>query len=194
MKARCFISLGALALVLAGCVVQTVQPLFADRDLISYPALVGTWEQKDDGKRIGLWVFSGDGQHYQLTQTDEKGLKAKFAVIAGKIGTNVFLDFTVRALEPENSINDLAAFSLFPAHTFAKLVKTEDALLLIGMDYDWLRQHLTENPKAVPHVFQEKRPLLTGSTEELQKFVAGHADDKEIFKNEIRLTPAKDAK
>src|SRR6185369_7964816 len=132
-------------------------------------------------------------QHYQLTQTDEKGHKAKFEVLAGKIGTNVFLDFTLRAIEPENSINDLAAFSLIPAHTFAKLVKTDDALLLVGMDYEWLGTAPTENPKAVPHMFQEKRPILTASTEELQKFVAKYAEDKDIFKNEIRLIPKKAA-
>jgi hypothetical protein len=178
-----------LTLLLAGCIVQTIQPLFADKDLISYPALAGTWEQKDDGRQV--WVFSADGRHYQLTQTDEKGHKGKFEVLVGKIGTNVFLDFTLRALEPENSINDLAAFSLIPAHTFARLVKTNDALLLVGMDYEWLGKYLTENPKAVPHMFQEKRPILTASTEELQKFVAKHAEDKEVFKNEILLTPKK---
>ena len=68
-------------------------------------------------------------------------------------------------------------------------MKSGDALLLVGMDYDWLGKHLTENPKDVPHMFQEKRPILTGSAEELQKFVAKHADDKEVFKNEIRLMP-----
>ncbi len=193
MKARIPVGLILLTSLLAGCVVQTIQPLFAEKDLISFPALVGTWEQKDDGKQVGLWVFAADGQHYRLTHTDEKGHIAKFEVTAGKIGTNVLLDFTLRSLEPENSINDLAAFSLIPAHTFAKLVKTDDALAIVGMDYDWLRKHLTENPKAVTHTFQEKRPILTASTEELQKFVGRHADDKEVFTNEIRLMPKKPA-
>jgi hypothetical protein len=188
MKAKTLVGLALSAWLLAGCVVQTIQPLFAEKDLISYPALAGAWEQKDNGKQVGLWVFSAEGRHYQLAQTDEKGLKAKFEVLAGKIGTNVFLDFTLRALEPESSINDLAAFSLIPAHTFAKVVKTEDALLLIGMEYEWLGRHLTQNPDAVPHMFQEKRPVLTGTSEELQRFVARHADDKDVFKNEIRLT------
>ena len=191
MKAKILLSLTLLALLLAGCVVQSIQPLFGEKDVIPCADLVGTWEQKEDGKQVGLWVFVADGQHYRLTQTDEKGHKAKFEVVAGKIGKNLFLDFTLRELEPENSINDLAAFSLIPAHTFAKLVKTDDALVLVGMDYDWLRKHLTENPKAVTHTFQEKRPILTASTEELQKFVAKYADDKEVFKNEVRLAPRK---
>jgi hypothetical protein len=189
MKAKCFVGLGLASLLLAGCVVQSIHPLFAEKDIIPFPGLVGTWEQKDDGKQVGLWMFSADGQRYQLTHTDEKGHKAKFDVIAGKIGTNVLLDFTIKSLEPEGSLNDLAAVSLIPAHTFAKVVKKDDALLLVAMDYEWLEKHLTENPKSVTHMFQDKRPILTASTEELQKFVAKYASDEMIFKNEVRLTP-----
>src|SRR5262245_8686528 len=99
MKAKVLMGLTLLALLLAGCVVQSIQPLFGEKDIIPYAGLVGTWEQKEDGKQVGLWVFVADGQHYRLTQTDEKGHVARFEVVAGKIGTNLFLDFTLRSLE-----------------------------------------------------------------------------------------------
>ena len=183
--------LGAGALLLAGCVVQSIQPIFTENDFIAVPITAGSWEQRDADKRIGLWVFSGEGKRYTLTHTDEKGRKASFDVTAGKIGTNVFLDFALHDIEPPDSLNDFATVSLVAAHAFAMLEKKSDALLLSTMNYEWLEKHLTENPKAIAHVWQGKRPVLTASPAELQKFIGRYASDENIFKNRIELTPPK---
>lgn len=187
MKTFGLACLAVIAALLGGCVVQTIQPLFAEKEYVSLPDLTGTWVQKDDGKQIGVWVFSTNEQRYRLSHTDEKGRKATFDVIAGKIGTNTFLDFTLNAIEPADSLNDFATVSLIGAHVFAKVSKKDGALILAGMNYEWLEKYLTENPKAVTHILQEKHPILTASTDELQKFVAKHASDAVAFRNEITL-------
>ncbi len=195
MKTKSLFGLCLLAAIFfGGCVVQTIQPLFAEKDLISYPALVGTWAQQDGEKEVGLWVFATHDQRYELTHTDEKGRKALFTVGAGKIGTNVFLDGFPANLLPGSELNDLAQAHLIGAHTFLKLVKTNDALVLRAMDYEWLENLLKENPKAIAHAVQDKHSILTATTEELQKFVAKYAGDEKVFKNEIRLVPKKSAK
>jgi hypothetical protein len=195
MKTKFLFGLSLLAAIFfGGCVVQSIHPLFAEKDLVPYPALVGTWTQQDDDKEVGRWVFAAHDQQYELTHTDEKGRKALFTVGAGKLGTNVFLDGFPVNLLPGGELNDLAQAHLIGAHIFLKLVKTNDALVLLAMDYEWLEKLLEENPKAIAHVVQDKRPIFTASTEELQKFVAKYASDEKIFKNEIRLVPKKSAK
>lgn len=191
---RSFSFVAAAALLLAGCVIQSIQPLFAEKDLIPVPIAGGSWEQRDGGKRIGLWTFSGDGKRFTLAHTDEKGSKATFDVTAGKIGTNVFLDFALHDIEPHGSLNDFATVTLIAAHTFVRLEKRNEALLLSAMDYEWLEKHLKANSKAVSHVWQDKRPILTSPPEELQKFIAKHANDEAIFKNKIQLTPVQEDK
>ena len=195
MKTFGLACLAVIAVLLGGCVVQTIQPLFAEKEYVSVPDLTGTWVQKDDGKQIGVWVFSTNEQRYRLAHTDEKGRKATFDVIAGKIGTNTFLDFTLNGIEPPDSLNDFAAVSLIGAHVFAKVSKKDGALILAGMNYEWLEKHLSENPKAVTHILQEKHPILTATTDELQKFVAKYANDAVAFRNEISLgrKPGNDA-
>ena len=195
MKTKFVFGLCLLAAIFfGGCVVQSIQPLFAEKELISYPALVGTWAQPDGDKEVGLWVFVAHNQQYELTHTDEKGRKALFTVGVGKLGTNVFLDGFPANLLPGSELNDLAQVHLIGAHTFVKLVKTNDALVLLAMDYEWLENLLKENPKAIAHAVQDKRPILTATTEELQKFVAKYAGDAKVFKNEIKLVPKKTAK
>ena len=183
------------ALLLGGCLVQSIQPLFTEKDYISAPHLVGAWTQQDEkGNVQGTWLFEAKGPAYKLTHTDEKGRTALFQVAAGKIGTNVFLDLSLNDPSPDNQLNDLAAVHLIPAHVFVKLAGTKDNLVLVMMDLDWLAKYLEQNPQAVAHVFSEKVPILTATTAELKQFIARHADDEKVFKNEIKLVPKKQGK
>jgi len=184
-----FSALGIAAILFGGCVVQSIQPLFTEKDYLPFPNLAGTWVQKDDNKEIGVWTFAADGARYQLTHTDEEGRKASFTAAAGKIGSNIFFDVSLRDPAPGPKLNDLMLLHLIPAHLFVKAVKTNDTLVLLAMDLEWLTKYLAANPKAIPHVIREETPILTGSTEELKKFVAKHADDPVVFKNEIKLVP-----
>ena len=185
------LALGIAAILFGGCVVQSIQPLFTEKDYLPFPNLVGTWVQKDENKEIGVWTFAADGAKYQLTHADEEGRKATFTAAAGKIGTNIFFDIPLRDSAPGPKLNDLMLLHLIPAHLFVKAVKTNDTLVLLAMDLDWLKKHLAANPKATPHVIREETPILTGSTEELKQFVAKFANDPLVFKNEIKLEPKK---
>ena len=189
MKWKLLVPVATAGLLLAGCVVQSIQPLFAERDIVSLSFLTGTWEQKDAGKRIGLWQFSAEGSRYKLTHADEQGHKAIFDVSAGNIGTNLFLDFVLSDTEPHGSLNNFAAVSLIAAHAFARLDRKDGALQLSAMNLEWLEKYLTENPKTVAHLWQDKRPILTAATEDLQKFVAKFARDESAFRNQIELSP-----
>ncbi len=195
MKTKSLCGLFVLvAIIFAGCVVQSIQPLFTEKELIAYPELVGTWTQQEGDKEQGLWVFAKHEQQYDLTHTDEGGRKATFRISVGKIGTNVFFSgFPLDPL-PGSELNGVMQAHLVGVFTFVKVLKTNDSLVLLAMDYEWFEKLLKENPKAIAHVVQDKRPILTASTEELQKFVAKYANDEKIFKNEIRLVLKKAAK
>jgi len=184
--------MGAAAILLGGCVVQSIHPLFTEKEYIPYPALVGTWAQHDDkGGEVESWKFEADGKQYKLTQLDEKGNMATFHVAAGQLGTNVFLDFSLDNPSPRHELNGYAQAELVPVQVFVKVTKVGGNLVFTAMDVEWLAKHLEQNPKAIAHVIRDKAPMLTASTEELQKFVAKHANDNQAFKNEVKLYPKK---
>jgi hypothetical protein len=183
-------ALAAVVALFTGCVVQSLHPLFTEKDFTPCPDLVGTWVQQDNGRVIGTWSFTPDGARYDCAHTDENGRKARFHVAAGRIGTNVFLQGSLR--DSDNPlVNDLATLHLISSYLFVKAVFTNNSLSLLAMDVEWLTGHLGKNPQALPHVLRDKRPILTASSEELKAFVAKHANDPAAFKNEIKLTPAK---
>lgn len=189
MKTKLF--LGLVVLLFAGCVVPSLHPLFAERDYLYAPDVVGTWVPKDE-KEKEVWDFTEDGRLYLLTHTDDKGHKATFHIAAGSIGTNVFLDFSPLDPLPGTEINRLMQTHLLPVHLFTKLVKTNDDLTLVALDMEWLNNHLKTNPTALAHAWQvDDALLLTAPTTELKKFVARHAHDEKAFKNAIILTARK---
>jgi hypothetical protein len=188
MRTKLPVGLGLVAMLFGGCVVQCIQPLFSEREYAAYPALVGTWEQReDDGKAVGTWIFEEDERQYILTHTDEKGQKASFHVAVGNIGANTFLDLSLKDPSPGRELNDLATVTLIGVHAFAQVAKTNDALVLRTMNYEWLESHFKTNSNAVSHIIQNERVILTASTRELQAFVGKYANDREAFKNEIKL-------
>lgn len=192
MKTKLFV--GLVALLFAGCVVPSLHPLFAERDYLYAPDVVGRWVPKDE-KDKEVWDFTEDGRQYLLTHTDDRGHKATFHIAAGSIGTNVFLDFSPLDPTPGTELNGLMQAHLLPVHLFAKLVKTNDDLTLVALDVGWLNKHLKTNPAALAHARQaDDAPLLTASTAELKKFVARHAHDEKAFKNAVVLTAQKPGK
>lgn len=184
MKRKLLLGLSLSAMILTGCVVQTIQPLFSNKESIQYPPIAGTWT--DDDKAV--WTFTEEAGLYECAQTDEKGRTATFKVLAGRIGANVFLDFSIDDSWADNELNSFVGVHLVPVHTFAKVIKTNDGLSLILMDADWVEKYLEQNSKALAHLQIEGRPpLLTASSADLKKFVSKYADDAKVFKKEWKL-------
>jgi hypothetical protein len=171
-------------LALAGCV-PSINPFYTERDLVFDPALVGTWrpvEAKESSKETWEFAKAGD-KLYQLAQTDEEGRKAVFDVRLFKLKDHRFLDLYLTKVEGDQlKVNDWASISLVPAHLLLKVVQIEPALKLAAVNPDWMQTHVKQHPNAVAHrVVSDGNIVLAASTDELQKFVLAHIDDKEFF-------------
>ncbi len=191
MNTKMLATLGLVALLLGGCIVQSIQPLFTDKEMVPCPQLAGDWVQTEDAIETGRWSFVPEEGRYRLTHTDEQHHQATFLVTAGKLGTNIVLDMFPEDTLPKGQVNDLMAAHLIPAHVFAKAVKTNDALMLVLMDLEWLGKHLKANPAAVAHFWRRdgdnEYPILTASSSDLQKFIGQYVNDTNVFKNEVVL-------
>jgi hypothetical protein len=189
MKVTRLLAVIIAAVFFTGCIVQSLNPLFDEKDLVSYSDIAGSWTQEGEGK--GIWKFEPDGKRYKLTHTDDEKHTATLIASIGRIGTNIFMDTWLEDDDGGKSLNQFGAVHLVQVHSFMKVTKDGDTLRLTMMDLDWLDKTLKENPKLLPHVMRKNGPILTASTEELQKFVAKHAADKAVFKNDVELKPKK---
>jgi hypothetical protein len=172
------------ALAVAGCI-PSLQPLYTDRTTTFEPALVGVWEQES---AESPWAFARKETNiYGLTYTDKQGKPGQFEARLVKLGDKYFLDLFPE--DPQQVENAYYKFHLLRVHTFLKVSLNGSAMRLAGMDPGWLNRQLNADPAIVRHATVNEMIVLTASSEELQKFVRLHADDKDGLRGAGRGTP-----
>lgn len=163
----------AIALLIASCV-QSLHPLYTDKELVFEPRLVGTWK----GEGGNLWIFlkSGD-KAYELIYT-EKGSPAKFSAHLVKLGKFLFLDLFPQSPELKN---DLQQAHLLNVHTFSRLWLEDDTLRLAMLEQDWLKKMITQKKIQIKHERLGDGIVLTASTKDLQKLALNYANNSDAF-------------
>jgi hypothetical protein len=174
------IGLPALLLaVFAGCV-PSWNPLFTEQDLVFDAGLIGTWK----GDHDALWKFEkdkGGEKHYKLSYSDKEG-KATLVAFLLKIKDRKFLNlYLVDDSEQELRLNGLAFMTLVSVHAFLRVDEMGESLKMAACNPEWLDKHLKANPKAIAHLRQPNRILLTAETRDLQAFVMKHVEGEALF-------------
>ena len=215
-------------LLLTGCVpVDSLNPLYTDKDVAFDESLLGSWVGPDKGEEGGLEILARDQdgkKSYLLVMTDkDKDLKVfKKTVYHAqlvKLNEHLFLDVVQQSFEPQSTTYSLqvksgkggatiqpallrigeAAYMEFQngapdgkvaahvrrAHWILKVARKEKTLHLDWIDDEVFRKAVQAGTVKLPSVLlgegKNKDVVITASTQELQKFVVEHADDKTFF-------------
>ena len=182
MKRTVCLLFGVAAVLLAGCVCS-VYPFYTEKDLVSDPALAGTWKEKDS-----TWIFKQEQVgKYELKIVRGEGKKDTTAEARlFQLNGRRFLDL----YDPEFQDMDEVFPPHMPAHTVARVEEIGPRLLIRFMDLDKVAEYLADHPKAVrrhfvrpdsPSAKKPGVPVLTGDTGELQRFLIEVAAKDELW-------------
>ena len=181
---KLLIFLSGVLLLLSGCIVQSLHPLYTDENVIFDTRLIGQWSEEGSEE---IWEFSRlDEKRYGCVvyvDEDEKGmLEARLLTIKGKM----FFDFF--PTEPDWPSGIFYQLHLMPVHTFAFVEQIEPTLQIRFPNMDWLQELLEKNPDAIRHEKRGKHDvILSASTEVLQTFWLAHIDTEGAFDKPIDL-------
>lgn len=185
-KRTLFLSVG-VAVVLAGCFVPSVNPLYTEKDLVYDPALLGTWGEPKDEER---YIFTRAGEKGYTWTVKEKDGSSEFDAHLLQLGEHRFLDAMVVRMKGEWKGGNFGrvGYVARPAHLFYTVELTNATLRLGGLHPEWLGKLLKEKPGLIAHEWlkepdanDESRVLLTASTAELQKFMLKYVSDTNVF-------------
>jgi hypothetical protein len=166
-----------LLLGLSACV-PSLHELYAEKDLVFEPALLGDWvEDKADSKSL-LTFAKGEGKEYKLTSIEGKD-KSTFIAHVVKLGDRLFLDL---ASDPSVDCPTLSV----PVHMFVLVSQTSPKLQMRGFDEGWLKRYVEKNPRALKHEIVDNDVVLTASTKQLQRFLLSHVNTKDAFKEPVQ--------
>jgi hypothetical protein len=171
-------------LLLAGCVIQSLNGFYTDESRCPMPGVVGKWQLVAQGgsevkDKIKEWELAEGG----ITAYDEKGVKSKLETVYFKVADSVFVDCTAGAAE-ENSANIYWILNVMPVHTLCKVVLDKETLKFIPLDFKQMKKTYDEGKsglKAVKAQSEADRIIFTSTSEEWIEFLKKNGSSKELF-------------
>ena len=170
MRTKQLLAAAGLVLLMTACTVRSLQPLYAEKDLIFDPQLLGAWVEEGD-KSDDLVIFQ---KHEDNSYTVRVGDSPKLEGHLLKLGGDLFLDLT--PTETDDAFN-------IPGHLFVKIRLNGDTLQTALIDSDWVEHAADGGTLGLSHLRIGGKVVLTASPKELQAFVTRYAGDGSVFKN-----------
>lgn len=162
------------AAISSGCLVLALQPAYDAESVVFDEALVGQWENTDDGARA--MIERGEWRSYKIAYTDRFATRT-FQSNLTRIGTAAFLDLTeMRGADP-------GPF-LVPVHGLFRIAVSGDTVTASPLDYAWfMRAMAQKTPGALGPlgmlsvaIDDRRNIVMTAPTSEIRRWLARAPD------------------
>ena len=165
-----------VAVLLSGCDVVSIYPLYDDLTLSFEPELVGSWKAGDDE----TWTFTaGEKNMYRLVvrrlEDHDAGETAieetKFEAAVVRLAGRLFLDL----------MSDDHGSTGAPAHIFARIELGDDVLRIGWLNDSWMKEKLKTDTYISSVAASHGKTVITAPTRDLQSFFRAYAWEDEAF-------------
>ena len=172
--------LAMVALLLGGCVVQSLQPFYTAEIVAPSPVPDGQWQLlNDDGSPKGPqpWVFSPG----KVLSYDEEGrpgtLQLHFFQVAGQTYVDAIAD------EPAMEPNGWWLMHLAAVHTASRVEVDGERLTITPMDYEWMERAITAGTLKLPYYRESNAEffVFTATPSAWVAFLDAHGGDATLF-------------
>jgi hypothetical protein len=156
------------AAISSGCLVLALQPAYDAESVVFDEALVGQWENADDGARAT--IERGEWRSYKITFTDRFSTRS-FQSNLTKVGAAAFLDVTeMRGVDP-------GPF-LVPVHGVFRITVSAETLTASPLDYAWFMRAMPQKTLGTLTVAVDDRRniVMTAPTSEIRRWLARAPD------------------
>jgi hypothetical protein len=159
----------ALLCFSAPAAAQSLHPLYKERDPISEPALVGTWEKGD--LHIRIQELTADRYRLHLSEkSSAQPVETIYELRLVRLKGNVYFDVAFSHVEVDGwGVSDFAL--VLPVHFFGRLHLEADTLTFGVLNTFWLEEEMTAGRIRTPTEKTGTDALLVASTAELQRLV-----------------------
>jgi len=158
----------SICIGLTGCGIASVSPIVPQAAARMDSRLLGTWTDSAGEESA---VITEDSSHsYLIVYTDDNGKTGRYGGRLGHIGRYDVLDLS--PYDEAAGATDLSRDLVVAVHTAAFIDSIGPVVRFAFLSDDSVKAMLRRDPTAVPHVNSEDRLLLSGSTAEVQRFLA----------------------
>jgi hypothetical protein len=162
-----FVLSGAVASI--GCLVVSLQPAYDDQSVVFDEALLGKWENEEDGERAT--IERGEWRSYRISYSDRSSTRL-FQCNLTRAGAAMVLDLTeMRGTDPGPY--------LVPVHGILRVMLEGDTLIVARLDYDRFMRTRTQKGSGLPAsaVDDRRNAVITVPTRELRRWLSAAPAD-----------------
>ena len=173
-------------ILLSGCGIFSLQPLYHNKDLLVQTDLIGTWQNKGD-KEVVIIDTLGDNKYEFIMVDGQDTIGFEMGLL--KLNNQYFID-----LFPSDDCSffggddcemwEIMFKNYVPVHTFMKFDFIDDQITLTEFDNERLIELFGQNRIRLAHEMageDDDYVVITASTDDLQKFITRYANDQEAF-------------
>lgn len=171
------LGIAVLTVLMSGCFVGSLQPLYNVTDPVFDKNLLGVWVSPDERNTMIVSRIQGSQQdkQYHLVYITE-GSGSVYQATLVDIAKTRYLD--VYSRDPSRR----PAIHYLPTHSLWKVSLEGDSFKVTGMNEGWLKEQIDKKIPLFPAMKVEDDVVLTGNTNELQEFVRGYSE--QLFSEE----------
>ncbi len=166
-----------LAALCQGCLVPSIHPLYHEEDILPVNGIEGSWVEDDE---TNAWNFAAlDDNTYRITYVEDGDTSVFSAVFLLLNEKYLFMDAYPDG--PDN-LSDVYKMHLVAVHSFWRVNLSGDSLTISVLESDWLTRVIDSAGVTVNFEWLDNdEVLLTASTDELQTWMAGIAEEPAAF-------------
>jgi hypothetical protein len=196
MKLRGAVLLCVFLLPLAACLpVLSLHRWYTDKDVVTDPALPGTWYMIDGGKpdtstTLTITKDESDGYVLSVNEKDHADLTDKWKLVVFRLGDRRYVDESEREIDARGKDIGYGDLKL-PVHMVGTIEIAKDDIVMNVLDDDWLNNALKADPNFIHYERAGDNSLLIAGTAELQKLIAKGVTDPKAFSQTTELQRSK---
>jgi hypothetical protein len=162
------------ALLLAGCVVQSLHPFCTEKSVLATAPVLGEWQSSDP--KVKPWTF------------DDHGTPGQIALVWFKLGTNIFCDSVAGDPPDDARINGYWLVHARAVHTVCKVEVKGDTATFFPLNYEWFSKAAERKEVEIPALKQKDTlPLYTATPLEWEQFLTKHASNTNAFSDKVAI-------
>ncbi len=194
----------AILLLLTGCGIPSVHPLYESEDLIVREELTGKWKKENGNTTYQVYNLQ-DLKHNQavrdsleigeddelISELEEKGLGNIYLIADSDIGDKDAEAYLAGLLKlDDNFYLDLYKYPNFqdnfsyPVHIFVKVEIKESSITMHEFREQWIKDLIKNRQIRIKHEVSFENFLLTAPSQELKNFVRKYGNDPEAFRSD----------
>ena len=199
-KVSIIVGFAFLLIFLSSCL-NTLHPIFTEKDLAYDPKLIGTWNTERSGNKEKVIISNLATENsvelpgnistikqkgYFITWQDENGDTKQYVAFLARIGKHLYFDYYPAAKKEDRKLDEFFGIHFVRMHTSYRVEFLNDGNFeLSQLDGSYVKSLIDEKKIRISHETDAEGDItITASTKELQQYLLKYGDEPSAYEND----------